>query len=55
MPEKNLAEVKSETVVVTCENEQNAEYLRMLDKSIKELEKGNFVVRTMAELEAYES
>ena len=75
----NLAEVfrkaaeKSETVVVTCENEQNvviislekynflekaaanAEYLRMLDKSIKELENGGFVIRTMAELEGYES
>ena len=75
----NLAEVfrkaavKSETVVVTCENEQNvviislekynflekaaanAECLRMLDKSVKELESGGFVVRSMAELEACES
>ena len=49
-----------ETVDVTNEKSQqeksarNAAYLRMLQKSAEDLEKGNFVVRTMEELESYE-
>ena len=34
---------------------KNAAYLRMLQKSAEDLERGGFVVRTMEELEGYES
>jgi antitoxin YefM len=33
---------------------RNAEYLAMLDKSMAEAETGNFVVKNIEELEAYE-
>jgi antitoxin YefM len=33
---------------------RNAEYLAMLDKSMAEAEAGNFIVKSIGELEAYE-
>ena len=33
---------------------RNADYLEMLDKSMKEAAQGGFIVKSLAELEAYE-
>ncbi len=51
---------KSKNAVLISENEYNellrikanAEYLKKLDRSVKELESGNVVIKSMAELEA---
>lgn len=57
-----ISRPKNENVVMLSETEyneimkakRNAEYLAMLDKSIAEAERGGFVAKTIAELEAYE-
>jgi antitoxin YefM len=53
---------KNENIVMVSEKEynelqkakRNAEYLAMLDKSVAEAEAGNFIVKTIDELEEYE-
>jgi antitoxin YefM len=53
---------KNENIVMMSEQEynelqkakRNAEYLAMLDKSMAEAEAGNFIVKSIEELEAYE-
>jgi antitoxin YefM len=53
---------KNENIVMLSEKEyndlrkakRNAEYLAMLDKSMAEAEAGNFIVKSIGELEAYE-
>lgn len=57
-----ISRPKNENVVMLSEHEyndmmkakRNAEYLAMLDKSMAEAEAGGFVIKTVAELEAYE-
>jgi antitoxin YefM len=57
-----ISRPRNENVVMVSEKEynelqkarRNAEYLAMLDKSMAEAEAGNFVVKTMEEMEAYE-
>lgn len=57
-----ISRPKNENVVMLSEAEyndimkakRNAEYLAMLDKSMDEAEKGGFVTKTIAELEAFE-
>lgn len=57
-----ISRPKNENVVMLSENEynemmkakRNVEYLAMLDKSMAEAEVGGFIVKTVAELEAYE-
>ena len=57
-----ISRPKNENVVMISEAEynkiikvqKNAEYLAMLDKSIKEAEAGKFIVKTPDELEAFE-
>jgi antitoxin YefM len=53
---------KNENIVMMSEAEyndmmkakRNAEYLAMLDKSMKEAAAGGFIMKTITELEAYE-
>ncbi|MGN0355323.1 MAG: type II toxin-antitoxin system Phd/YefM family antitoxin [Muricoprocola sp.] len=57
-----ISRPKNENIVMLSEKEynnimkakRNAEYLAMLDKSMKEAEAGGFITKTMAELEEYE-
>ena len=57
-----ISRPKNENVVMLSEQEynemvkakKNAEYLAMLDRSIKKKEKGGFIVKSLEELEAYE-
>ena len=57
-----ISRPKNENVVLISEQEynemmkakRNAEYLAMLDKSMKEAETGGFIVKTVDELGAYE-
>jgi antitoxin YefM len=57
-----ISRPKNENVVMLSEHEynemmkakRNADYLAMLDKSMKEAEAGGFITKTVAELEAYE-
>lgn len=57
-----ISRPKNENVVMLSENEynemmkakRNVEYLAMLDKSMAEAEVGGLIVKTVAELEAYE-
>ena len=57
-----ISRPKNENVIMLSEREyndmmkakRNAEYLAMLDKSMVEAENGGFVVKSIAELEAYE-
>lgn len=53
---------KNENIVMMSENEynalmkekRNADYLRMLDKSMAEAANGGFIAKTMDELQGYE-
>ena len=46
---------RGETLIVSRpKNENNAEYLAMLDKSMAEAEAGGFITKTVDELGAYE-
>ncbi|MCD8221689.1 MAG: hypothetical protein LUD07_05780, partial [Clostridiales bacterium] len=57
-----ISRPKNENIVMISENEynemlkakRNAEYLAMLDQSMEEAASGGFIVKTIAELEAYE-
>lgn len=60
-----ISRPKNENVVMVSEKEynemaefikakRNADYLAMIDKSMAEAEAGGFIVKTIAELEAYE-
>ena len=60
-----ISRPKNENVVMISEKEynemaefikakRNADYLAMIDKSMAEAEAGGFIVKTIAELEAYE-
>jgi antitoxin YefM len=57
-----ISRPKNENIVMLSEKEyndlqkakRNAEYLAMLNQSAAEAEAGNFVVKTIEELEAYE-
>lgn len=57
-----ISRPKNENIVILSEKEyndimkakRNADYLEMLDKSIKEAETGGFITKTIDELESYE-
>ena len=57
-----ISRPKNENVVMLSESEyneimrfkKNADYLAMIDKSIAEAEAGGHIVKSIAELEAYE-
>lgn len=57
-----ISRKQNRNVVIVSEKEynelqkakRNAEYLTMLDKSMKEAEAGGFITKTLEELEAYE-
>lgn len=57
-----ISRPKNENVVMLSEKKyneimkakKNADYLAMIDQSMAEAEAGGFVVKTIAELEAYE-
>lgn len=57
-----ISRPKNENVVMLSEAEyneimkfkKNADYLAMIDKSIAEAEAGGYIVKNIAELEAYE-
>lgn len=57
-----ISRPKNENVVMMSEHEynemmkakRNADYLAMIDKSMKEAEAGGFITKTIAELETYE-
>ena len=57
-----VSRCKNENVVLISENEynelmkakRNADYMAMLDKSMKEAAQGGFIMKSLEELEAYE-
>jgi len=52
--EKNVVIISLEEYNSLVKAAKNAEYLAMLDRSMKQLENGNVIVKTMEELEAME-